>query len=167
MPEEELDQRILTILTPYNHILDIGCGDGRLVNALINQKGRRIIGLDSSDHGFAEAKMIAHHHLVECVKCDACQIAFQDNYFDAVILRFSLHHIEETQPVLQEIHRILALGGMVLIGEWIVEDEDQSRDGCYRFTLDEIEQMLSEAAFHQAILEQIDADIVLAIAVKQ
>ena len=166
MSEEALNQRIVMLLTPYNHILDIGCGDGQLVNALINQKERRVIGLDISDHGFDEAKMTVHHHLVECVECDACQIAFQDDYFEAVILRFSLHHIEDTKPALAEIHRILAPGGIVLIGEWIVEDEDQHRDGCYRFTLDEIEQMLSEADFNQVTLDQFDTDMVLAMATK-
>ncbi len=170
MLEDTLDQRIIEILQPIQLILDIGCGDGRLVNALISQKDRRVIGLDVSDHGFAEAKMTAsqeaHPHLVECVECDACQIAFQDDYFEAIILRFSLHHIEETKPALGEIHRILAPGGMVLIGEWLVEDEDQPRDGCYRFTLDDMRQMLWEIAFRQLEFEQIDVDRVLVKAVK-
>ena len=98
MTEQALDQRIMELLKQLRLILDIGCGDGRLVNALISEKESRVIGLDVSDHGFAEAKMTAiqeaHHHLVECVECDACQIAFQDDYFEAIILRFSLHHIE-------------------------------------------------------------------------
>ena len=166
MSEEALDQRIIENLKPFSIILDIGCGDGRLVNALVGQKGCRVIGLDNSDHGFVEAKMTAHHHLVECVECDACQIAFQDSHFEAVILTFSLHHIEETQPALQEIHRILAPGGSVLIGEWLVEDKDQPRDGCYRFTLEEMEQMLSEASFQQVEIEIIDANILFAKAVK-
>jgi ubiquinone/menaquinone biosynthesis C-methylase UbiE len=161
MPEEELDQQIIELLKPFSLILDIGCGDGHLVNSLINQKGRQVVGLDISDHGFAEAKMTDHHNLVECVECDGRQIAFQASYFDAVILRFSLHHIEETQLALREIHLILAPRGMVLIGEWLVKDEDQPRDGCYRFTRAEIEQMSYEAGFQQKESEQIDADIVL------
>ncbi|MEW6716539.1 MAG: class I SAM-dependent methyltransferase [Chloroflexota bacterium] len=166
MSEEELDRRILEHLEPFTIILDIGCGDGHLVNALVAQKGCRVIGLDSSDHGFVEAKMAAHSHLVDCVECDACQIAFRDGHFEAVILRFSLHHIEETQAALKEIHRILAPGGKVLAGEWLVEKEDQPRDGCYRFTLAEIEQLLQEAAFHQVEIDQVETNIVLAIAVK-
>lgn len=170
MTEQALDQRIMELLKQLRLILDIGCGDGRLVNALISEKESRVIGLDVSDHGFAEAKMTAiqeaHHHLVECVECDACQIAFQDDYFEAIILRFSLHHIEETQPALGKIHRILTPGGMVLIGEWLVEDEDQPRDGCYRFTLEDMRQMLREIAFRQFEFELIDDDSVLVKAVK-
>ena len=121
----------------YRYILDIGCGDGRLVIALVNQNQTHMIGLDNSDHGFSDAKSLAKqaaiHHLVECVESDARQMAFKASHFEAVILNFSLHHIEETQPTLQEIHRILVSGGMVLIGEWVVNDKSHPRDGCYRF----------------------------------
>ena len=50
--------------------------------------------------------------------------------------------------------------------EWLVKDEDQPRDGCYRFTRAEIEQMSYEAGFLQKESEQIDADIVLVQAMK-
>ncbi len=165
MSDKEIDRRIVELLKPFSFILDIGCGDGRLINTLVGKKHHRVVGLDISNHGFVEAKMItsqtAHHHLVECVECDACQIAFLDDHFEAVILTFSLHHIEETQPTLKEIHCILVPGGLVLIGEWLVEDKDQPRDGCYRFTLEELELMLQETGFLRVGVEQIEPDLVL------
>lgn len=170
MSEEILDRQIVELLEACSFILDIGCGDGRLVNALVSRHGRRVIGLDVSDHGFAEAKEFAsqeaQHHLVECVECDAGQIAFQDAYFEAVILRFSLHHIEETQPALIEIQRILIPGGILLIGEWLVKDEDQPRDGCFRFTLDDMRHMLREADFRKFEFETFAEESVLVKALK-
>jgi hypothetical protein len=35
MTEEALDRRIIEVLMPHSLILDIGCGDDRLVNAPI------------------------------------------------------------------------------------------------------------------------------------
>lgn len=37
-------------------------------------------------------------------------------------------------PALSEVHRILTPERIVLIGEWLVEDEEQPWGGCYRFT---------------------------------
>jgi ubiquinone/menaquinone biosynthesis C-methylase UbiE len=167
MSEEEIGRRMLEILKPIDNILDVGCGDGHLLNALASQSYKRLMGLDNSDHGFAKAKMktnqTASHHLVECVECDGRWIAFKDDHFEAVMMKFSLHHIEETQLVLKEIHRILAPGGLALIHEWVVEDIGQPRDGCYRFTLEELEQMLRETGFLRVEVEQIEPSQVLVI----
>lgn len=170
MSKEVIDKRIVELLKPYSFILDIGCGDGRLVNALVSLNQARVVGLDNSNHGFSDAKNKARqvdiHHLVECVEGDARMMTFKASHFDAAILTFSLHHIEETQLALKEIHRILVPGGMVLIGEWVVEDESYPRDGCYRFTLEEMEQMLWKTDFHSIIVEQIEMDAALVVAVK-
>ena len=170
MPKEEIDRRIVELLRPYIHILDIGCGDGQLVNALVCQNQVHVVGLDNSNHGFSDAKNIAKqaatYQFIDCVEGDAQQMAFKTNHFEAVILTFSLHHIEDTNLALQEIHRILAPGGKVIIGEWVVEDEDSARDGCYRFTLIEMEQMLRKTGFQEILVEQIKTDATLIVALK-
>jgi hypothetical protein len=54
----------------------------------------------------------------------------------------------------------------VIIGEWVVEDEDSPRDGCYRFTLKEMGQMLRKTGFQEILVEQIKTDATLIVAVK-
>ena len=48
------------------------------------------MGLDISDHGFAEARQEADQatilHLMACVEGDAQQIAFRDNHYEVVIM---------------------------------------------------------------------------------
>jgi len=172
LEEMETDRLILHHLgvVQARRVLDVGCGEGRLVNLLAGQTGKRVVGLDISDHGFAEARYAAGQtaipHLVECVECDAQQIAFKDDYFEAIILTYSLHHVEEPLIALREIHRILKPGGRVLIGDWVAA-EDQSRSGCFRFTLSEMQQMPQAAGFQQVEIEQIEPGLVLVVGEKE
>ena len=58
-PEEiELDRRTRSVqqLGTAQGILDVGCGEGRLVNFLARQTQKRVVGLDISGHGFAQAR---------------------------------------------------------------------------------------------------------------
>ena len=110
MEIKEIDHRILDLLRSVKHILDLGCGEGRLINALVRQNHRWVVGLDISNHGFSQAKQNARqavsHHLVECVEGDAQRIAFKDNHFERVILTFSLHHFERPNLAMKDIHQL-------------------------------------------------------------
>ncbi len=167
MPEEEIDRRIVLRLGAAQDVLDVGCGDGRLVNFLARQTHKRVVGLDISNHGFARARKAAEQtaipHLVECVRGDAQHMAaFKDGQFEAVTLTFSLHHIEDPGLALREIHRVLRPGGRALIGDWVV-GEGQPRGECYRFTAGEIQRMLEEAGFQRVEVQQIEPRLVLAV----
>lgn len=59
MEESDIDQRVLQRLEAAQHILDVGCGDGRLVNLVAWQTQRWVVGLDISGHGIAEARQAA------------------------------------------------------------------------------------------------------------
>jgi len=171
LEEIELDRRILQRLGAARDIMDVGCGEGRLVNFLARQTQKRVVGLDISDHGFAQARREANQagipHLVECVEGDAQQMAaFKDGQCEAFTLTFALHHIEAPEVALQEIHRVLRPGGKVLIGDWVVE-EDQPRSECYRFTVAEVQGMLEAAGFHRIEVELIEPGLVLVIAEKE
>ncbi len=167
MEEIEVDQRILQRLGTAQNILDVGCGDGRLVNLIACQTRGRVVGLDLSGHGFAEARQEADQatipHLVECVESDGRQIGFKSDHFEAVIMMFTLHHIEKTEPALREVHRILQPGGRVIVCDWVVVAEDQDRSGCYRFTIGEIRRMVQEAGFWPVEVEQVEPGLVLVV----
>jgi len=75
MAPVELDRAIVDYLGEAKAILNVGCGDGRLVNLLAQEMRRRTVGLDISPSGFAQAKNEAARAglrgLVECVWSDA------------------------------------------------------------------------------------------------
>jgi ubiquinone/menaquinone biosynthesis C-methylase UbiE len=167
MEELDIDQRILQRLGAAQKILDVGCGDGRLVNLLAHQTQRWVVGLDISSHGFVEARQVAGRisvpHLVQCVKGDGRQIGFKSDHFEAVIMMFTLHHIDETGPALREVYRVLKPRGRLLVCDWVVTSDDQDRSGCYRFTLGEIRRMVQEAKFQRVEVKQVDPGLVLVV----
>ncbi len=59
-------------------VLDIGCGDGYIVNCLARKLNRKVIGFDISNEGFAKShekcKQFNTCSLIECVKGDAHKI---------------------------------------------------------------------------------------------
>lgn len=51
MEELDIDQRILQQLSAAQKILDVGCGNGHLVNLIASQTRQRVVGLDISSPG--------------------------------------------------------------------------------------------------------------------
>jgi len=66
---EPIHYRILYRLQSAESILDIGCGDGRLVSFLAYHTRRRVFGLDVSSQGFTKAyKRAMRGHIAERVE---------------------------------------------------------------------------------------------------
>lgn len=93
-------------------ILDVGCGDGRLVNFLALKLGKKIFGVDVSDIGFEKARREAElrgvSYMVEYVKTDASRLnVFSDKFFGGVVSVYTLHEFEDPLVVLREIRSVL------------------------------------------------------------
>lgn len=86
---------------PGSKILDVGCGIG-FVSSL--RPDLDIVGIDISD-GMLERN--PHR----CLKAPAEEIPFKDNYFDVVLCRSLLHHLEDPGVGMSEMTRVLKPGG--------------------------------------------------------
>ncbi|HLM84231.1 MAG TPA: methyltransferase domain-containing protein [Candidatus Bathyarchaeia archaeon] len=91
-------------------VLDVGCGYNGKILYKIKDKLRAGVGLDISTNGADPDKKIrlAEHDL-------ACPLPFDDSSFDAVTSLANLEHLESPSDVLQEIHRVLKPGGILLL----------------------------------------------------
>ncbi len=112
------------ILTPQpikmDKILDAGCGQG-LALPLIEQswKPNEIVGIDIDVELLELAKKPAEecHCDVTLKHAKISESGFQNDYFDVIFCHQLLHHTSGQTEALKEFYRILAPGGVLLIGE--------------------------------------------------
>jgi ubiquinone/menaquinone biosynthesis C-methylase UbiE len=113
----------LTLLRPGQSALDVGCGRGRTLGALLEltAPNGRTIGLDVSPEQLALAK---EAHLAEVssgrlclVRHDATEpLPFEDGSFDAVVCQNMVECIPEKTLFLRQCHRVLRPGGVMVLG---------------------------------------------------
>ncbi|MCK5225179.1 MAG: class I SAM-dependent methyltransferase [Planctomycetes bacterium] len=84
--------------------LDNGCGTGLLFENLHNSK---IVGLDIS----SEMLKYARQHCNELVLGNSQQLPFVNDCFDVVFCRSLIHHLPKPQLAIDEISRVLKVGG--------------------------------------------------------
>ncbi len=123
-------QRILSSLGGSDRILDLGCGNGELAAALLNQGFRgSYLGLDFSLGLLAEARSSSPHPSgqarISFLQSEltspgwAADLPAQE--FDAILAFAVLHHIpgeENRLEILQSIHTLLVPGGRFLLSVW-------------------------------------------------
>ncbi len=91
------------------HILDIGCGTGRLLDRLAKQFPHlRATGLDFSPQMLYQARQGNRHHpRLIYVQGNAEALPFTNGQFDAVFNTFSFLHYPKPEQVFSEVSRIL------------------------------------------------------------
>ena len=97
-------------------VLDIGCGDAGVLIYLA-ERGARTAGIEASEKSLARAQVRAEEHGVEVDlrSARAEQLPFPDAAFDLVILDNVLEHVDDPARTLEEIHRVLAPGGILYL----------------------------------------------------
>lgn len=99
-------------------ILDVGCGNGRLLE-LLDETALAYTGIDFSDNMLKEAKRL--HPDKNFILADALNLPFPDQSFNAVTSFAVLHHIpseEFREKFMSEAARVLAPNGVLIITIW-------------------------------------------------
>jgi demethylmenaquinone methyltransferase / 2-methoxy-6-polyprenyl-1,4-benzoquinol methylase len=116
--------KYLTIKTGYR-ILDLCGGAGEFARRIA---GTGTMGMpvvcDLSRSMLAAGKRKsaekASENPIQWVRSDAEQLGFADNSFDAVIVGYGIRNLSDLSRGLQEIHRVLAPGGKLVIMEFSI-----------------------------------------------
>lgn len=91
-------------------VLDVGCGDGKVTEALIQALGRPIIGLDFSEEALSRCSF-------ETIQGDASNLPFPDRDFDLVLSIDMLEHLpaDLEERAWQQLFRVAAKAVLVAV----------------------------------------------------
>ncbi|MGB5578304.1 MAG: class I SAM-dependent methyltransferase, partial [Woeseiaceae bacterium] len=107
----------LTVARPLGDLLDIGCGQGRLLK-LLATRAHRVVGVDTDPDArrFARAEMLLAG-LPNCTlrQGDMYALPFADAEFDTIILDDVLGSAGQPQKALAEALRLLKSSGRILL----------------------------------------------------
>lgn len=120
--------REVAAMYPTGHLLDAGCGPGRLAVRIAREcPGLEVVGLDIDPEMIALARRRAESSgVADRVRFevgDAAAMPFLDGQFGFVVSTFSLHHWARPRAGLDEVHRVLRAGGQACIYDvagWIL-----------------------------------------------
>lgn len=170
--EPNIYAKIVQAIQHATPILDVGCGDGRLVNFLALKLGKKIFGVDVSDAGFnramEEAKLKNISRVAKYIKNDGSHLdMFKDEFFGGVVSVYSLHEFENSLAVLMEIRRVLKNDGKTVIVDFIKGGEAEKLWGEKYYTPAEVKSMLEVAGFKKVKTSFLYKDVILVSALKK
>lgn len=122
----QVEWKEFVFFKPYlkenDSILDLGCGNGRLVKFLqdhYQDKKFNYLGIDNSSKLIKLAKLI--HPKFEFIEGDLINIPQEENKYDIVFCIAAFHHLPSKKlriKALNEMHRVLTKNGIIIITVW-------------------------------------------------
>lgn len=99
-------QMIFDWITPNSRVLDLGCGDGELLAALVRHKNCQGYGLEINTNSV----LAAMQRGINVIQADleAGLQHFNDNSFDIIVLSQTIQSMQNTENILQEMKRVAA-----------------------------------------------------------
>ncbi|MFD6225900.1 class I SAM-dependent methyltransferase [Streptomyces sp. NPDC060232] len=94
-------------------VLDLGCGDGVLLDVLASSPGRQLAGVDLSAHSLALARRRPALSEAALAQGRAQELPFADGSFDACVSHMALMLMSEIEHVAAEVARVLSPGGVL------------------------------------------------------
>ncbi len=173
-------QRAIELGSLSGLMLDAGTGTARIPIFICQERPQwQIIGIDLAESmlqvGRKNVEQAGLQQQITLESIDAKQLPYPDAHFDMVISNSLIHHLPDPLPFLRELKRVLKPNGGILIRDLIRPmnedimndlvdsigteyDEHQKmlfRDSLHAaFTLDEVNQLVSDAGLEGAKLYQ-------------
>jgi len=81
-------------------MLDVGCGNGTFMHYLASLPGCKVSGIDMSE------AMLSKNTMGDLVRGTADSLPFREKSFDLVFEANILHHADDPEKILREMHRV-------------------------------------------------------------
>ncbi len=110
--EEQILPLAVDLLTGFDRILDIGCGEGQITRLLAEQKSQAL-GIDITWAQISAASTRSNGE--EYVRSSAGALPFPNQVFDAAIACLVFEHIVEMEDAIREVARVLRPRGRFVL----------------------------------------------------
>ena len=103
---------------PFDSLVDIGCGDGRLTGKLAERfEGQKVVGVDVATNALQLARCISGRPNVSFVECDITQRAPEGAPFDCGTMVEVLEHIplDQVEAFVSGVGRLIRPGGRLIV----------------------------------------------------
>lgn len=144
-----------------HHILEIGFGNGKLMEHLLAKAQIKLCGIDFSDTMVQEARNYHAENIkkeiVEIKNGSIEEIPYEDNYFDKICHINTLYFWPNPLACAKEALRVLKPGGAIYTGIRPKEQMEKFPFTQYGFTFYDEEkatQLFKEAGFSDVIIKQ-------------
>lgn len=135
-------------------VLDAACGMG-YGTVMLAGSAQRTVGIDRREHAISYCRM--NHDKANVQFAQACdpQLAFDDAVFDLVVLFESPGPVSDVDGLMQELHRVLKPGGVLLMAAANRRRVRPARRGpILQVTVEELQELLAKYFHVSAIWGQ-------------
>ncbi len=174
-------QRALKLGPPFSAmVLDAGTGTARIPILLCQMRPQwQVFGIDLAQNmlqiGSQHVEQAGLQQKIVLELVDAKQLPYKDEHFELVISNSLVHHLPDPLPFFREVSRVLKPNGAILIRDLIRPPDQETmnnlvesigaeynthqkqlfRDSLHAaLTLDEVNQLISQAALQGVIVYQ-------------
>ncbi|OGP73205.1 MAG: hypothetical protein A2V86_13280 [Deltaproteobacteria bacterium RBG_16_49_23] len=122
-------EQIRAAIRPTNtmSLLDLGCGPG-IVTAAIAPEVREVVAFDLTPEMIDKARARCEEAGLKNVRFElgsAEHLPFQNESFDCVVTRLTIHHFLDANRVMDEIVRVTRKGGKVIVADVISSENEE------------------------------------------
>jgi Methylase involved in ubiquinone/menaquinone biosynthesis len=96
-------------------VLDVGCGNGKLIDKISHKAKIKAYGIDISPNMIKECK--SQYPDIEFAVTSGEKLPFDDGSFDIVTICCVLHHLHNPSKFFEEAKRVLVKDGIIIVGE--------------------------------------------------
>lgn len=96
-------------------VLDVACGNGRLLRMLSKRANVHAFGVDVSEEMVAAAVALTPEAVISVAPAD--KLSFPDNTFDVITVCCAFHHFSKPDVFMKEAHRVLKPDGILYIAD--------------------------------------------------
>ena len=131
--DQVVKKKLLRYMQP-SKILELGVGTGRHA-IYLSKLGFNVIGIDLSQGMLQECRNKAYKNGIqlELYQMDAHELRFPSEKFDTVYCDRTFKFFNQPEKVLKEVHRVLKLGGRLVLILVSIETAESRRTGNHRF----------------------------------